>query len=102
MQARRILWRVVVVLVMAMVVVWLGACASQAEPSEPVMEDTADGAALLEQSCTKCHNLDRVTSKQWSRDQWEQTVDNMIQKGAEVSADNKEPLLDYLSETYGP
>jgi len=102
MQRRRTMGRAVVVLAMAVVLFWLGACAADAEPSESVMEETVGGVALLEDSCTQCHSLDRIMSKQKTREQWEQTVDNMIQTGAQVSADNKEALIDYLAETYGP
>jgi hypothetical protein len=86
-----------VVLVVVLSVVWLGACAPQGEST---MEETVNGEQLLQDSCTKCHNLDRVTNKQWDRDRWEQVVDNMIQKGAEVS--NRDALVDYLAENYGP
>ena len=100
MQNRRLMWRVDVVLVLGLTVFWLGACAAP-EPSEPEMEEMAfDGAAVLEDTCTRCHNLDRVTSKQKTRDQWEQTVDKMIQNGADVK--DKDGILDYLAETYGP
>ena len=100
MRNRRIMWKTLVVLLMAMTVVWLGACAAAPESNETEMETMVDGDALLQASCTKCHNLDRVKSKQWDRERWEQVVDGMIQKGAEVA--NKEALVDYLAETYGP
>ncbi len=100
MQKRRMMWQVLVVLVMATFVIWLGACASTPEPSAPVMEETVDGAAMLEQSCTKCHTLERVMAKQWTSEEWGKNVDAMIGKGAEVS--DKAALVAYLAETYGP
>ena len=97
------LWRVLIVLVLAITVFGLGACVSNAKPPAEEMtteEAMFDGEAALQDSCTRCHDLERTISKQKTREQWEQTVDNMIQKGSQVV--DKQALLDYLAETYGP
>jgi cytochrome c5 len=74
---------------------------SQEEPpTEP--PPAGDGAALLEERCTVCHGLDRVTSAQKTREQWEQTVVRMVGKGAELNEKEQEILIAYLTETYGP
>ena len=106
MRKQRVFWRVIVVVAIAIGVISLGACTGG---SETVTEETAeviieeepvDGEALLQASCTQCHNMERTTSKQKTAEEWEQTVDNMIKKGAQVS--DKQALIDYLAETYGP
>ena len=61
-----------------------------------------DGEALLQQRCTACHNLNRVTNKSWSLEQWEQNVSEMVGKGARLNAEEKEVLIKYLTENYGP
>ena len=102
MRNRGGIWKLLVVLVMVMVVVWLGACASDSKPPiEDLTTEEAmvDGEAMLQESCTQCHNLERITSKQKTREEWTQTVDRMIQKGAQVA--DKEAMLDYLAENYG-
>lgn len=66
------------------------------EPSEP------EGRVLLEERCTACHGLDRVEQAQKSREEWVTTVDRMVGYGAELSEAEKEVLVDYLEETYGP
>jgi hypothetical protein len=58
--------------------------------------------ALLQQRCTVCHNLNRVTNKTWSLQQWEQNVSDMIRKGARLNAEEKDALVNYLAENYGP
>ena len=63
---------------------------------------TADGAALLNERCTVCHNLNRVTSKKYSTDQWNQVVSKMIQNGAQLSSVEQKVLVSYLTENYGP
>jgi hypothetical protein len=56
----------------------------------------------MEERCATCHGLDRVTRASKSREQWEQTVDRMIERGAELNAEERSVLIDYLTETYGP
>jgi hypothetical protein len=61
-----------------------------------------DGATLLEERCTQCHNLDRVTSASKTEEEWLANVEDMIQKGAQLNEQEKEVLVAYLAETYGP
>ena len=72
---------------------------AEEEPIEPPPEE---GLALLEERCTDCHGLDRVTRAQKTAEEWAQTVDRMIDKGAQLDADERDVLIDYLTQTYGP
>jgi len=81
----------------------------ETQPTQPSQETpptaappAGDGAALLEERCTVCHSLDRVTSASKTRQEWEQTVTRMVGKGARLNADEQEILISYLTETYGP
>lgn len=70
---------------------------------EPTTEPTGgDGAVLLEQRCTTCHDLNRSTQAQKTREEWEQTVVRMVGKGAQLDEEEQVILIDYLAETYGP
>ena len=89
----------------------LAACGSPAPPetTEPAREEqptaqppSGDGAALLEERCTVCHSLDRVTQAQKTREEWEQTVVRMVGKGTQLNADEQATLIEYLTQTYGP
>lgn len=91
-------WLAVAVLT-TLLVTAMAACGGGAAPAA---ETVADGATLLEERCTECHGLERTTSESKTRDEWLETVDRMIQKGAELNAEEKEVLVDYLAETYGP
>jgi cytochrome c5 len=88
-----------VVVALVVVVLILGACGggSSSDPAE-----TADGKTLLEDRCVQCHDLERTTSKQKTREQWEQTVTAMVQKGTQLSDEEQTVLVDYLAEQYGP
>jgi cytochrome c5 len=70
--------------------------------TEPPTEAPAalDGAALLQERCTKCHDLKRVESAQKTEEQWRTTVERMVGKGAQLSADEQAALIKYLAATY--
>jgi cytochrome c-type biogenesis protein CcmH/NrfF len=56
----------------------------------------------MEQRCTVCHSADRVTSAQKTAAQWKQTVDKMINNGAQLSPSEEQTLVNYLAQTYHP
>jgi competence protein ComEA len=60
-----------------------------------------DGATLLNQRCTRCHTLTRVTTAKHTADQWTQIVSNMVRRGANLNSDEQKALVDYLAKTYG-
>jgi cytochrome c5 len=72
----------------------LAAKPAAAAPVEP-------GKQILDMTCTACHNLNRVSSKNLSREDWQVIVDRMKGKGAELSDDDTATLLDYLLKNYG-
>jgi mono/diheme cytochrome c family protein len=61
-----------------------------------------DGDALVSERCTVCHTRDRIDAKVASGADlaaWTTTVDRMIGKGAQLSADERQAVLDYLTST---
>lgn len=71
---------------------------------EEVVEEpvSIDGQVLLEERCTDCHGLARVTAAEKTRDQWEDTVTRMVNLGARLNDEEQTALIDYLAQTYGP
>jgi competence ComEA-like helix-hairpin-helix protein len=61
-----------------------------------------EGKAIVQQKCANCHALKVVTGKRASRQQWSTIVDQMISRGADVSDDEIDTLLDYLVKNFGP
>lgn len=93
------LWRwLAVVVLVGLMLTAIAACGGGA----PAEETVADGQTLLEERCTQCHGLEQTTSASKTRDAWLSTVERMIGKGAELNDAEKEVLVDYLAETYGP
>ncbi len=73
---------------------------SSTEPSVPDDLPSIDGATLLENRCTTCHDITVVQLKSESAAEWEQIVMQMIQNGAFLTTDEKQVLIDYLAATY--
>jgi cytochrome c5 len=73
------------------------------QEEEPTKQPTStEGVSLLQERCTTCHGLSRVTREQKTREKWEQTVTRMVGKGAQLNAGEQATLIEYLAETYGP
>jgi len=81
----------------------LTAAAAQA-PATPAAAAAQDdkGERLLNASCGGCHDLRPVQASARDRDGWNEVVQNMLQKGADVSDKDLPLLLDYLVEHHGP
>ncbi len=69
------------------------------QATEPVAS-TLDGATLMDERCSVCHSTKRITSAAMTLDEWTTVVDRMINKGADLSADERQVLIDYLAATY--
>ena len=95
------------VLIMAVVFLTCSSGLSQPNQSPPpakklsIATVTLGGPALLDTRCSVCHSADIPKRSKKRPDQWEQTVNRMIDKGAELSEDEKKVLLDYLSDSFG-
>ena len=76
--------------------------AAAEESPAPVAAQDEQGERLLNASCGGCHDLRPVQASARDRDGWNEVVQNMLQKGADVSDKDIPLLLDYLVEHYGP
>jgi mono/diheme cytochrome c family protein len=92
--------RSLVVAGVVLVILVLAACGGQS--SDMGGGETMDGEALLQDRCTQCHGLDRITSASKTQEEWQANVERMVQKGAELNDQEIEVLVAYLAETYGP
>jgi len=75
----------------------LAACGAQGEPAGT---DTLDGEALVQERCSECHPLTRVTDAKKTRDGWQQTVERMVAQGAKLNEQEQQAVIAYLAETY--
>ena len=61
------------------------------------------GRTILETSCTSCHGLNEVTKFRgfYTRAQWRDVVQTMVDYGAAVNEKEVEVLADYLDQHLG-
>ncbi|MDY6846479.1 MAG: hypothetical protein SVP52_05030 [Chloroflexota bacterium] len=70
----------------------IAACAQSTTP-EPSETDTR---ALIIEKCSDCHSTDRVFEGDYTQEEWSEIFDDMIQKGAGVSPEEKPIMIDWL------
>ena len=103
--------RILAVLTIMLLVVLLGsllaACGgAKEETAVPTTEQeeaapaTLDGKSLLEERCTRCHDLGGVERAKKTEEEWKATVERMVGKGAMLSQAEQELVIQYLAETY--
>lgn len=61
-----------------------------------------DGKAIATENCQACHKLTNLTKAHKSLDDWKDTVQTMIDRGANVPADQIDTLVQYLAKNFGP
>ena len=89
------------VIILVILAAAIAGCGSkQVEPTSAAV--AADGATLLQERCTVCHNTDRVTQARKTSAEWDTTVTRMVGKGAQLTDAEKLVLVDYLAATYAP
>ena len=88
---------------------FLAACGGAGEQADATAAErekataaAAEGKALLEERCARCHDLGRVERASKTADEWRATVDRMVLKGTQLSQADEELVTQYLSDTYGP
>lgn len=62
--------------------------------------DAAVGQLVLAR-CGSCHGLDTLSHNPQDAAGWSKTVDTMVQMGAQVSAQEKQALVQYLAQHFG-
>ncbi len=79
------------------------AAPSAPAPAKAVVElPDGDGKAIATENCQACHKLTNLTKAHKSLDDWKDTVQTMIDRGANVPADQVDTLVQYLAKNFGP
>jgi competence protein ComEA len=61
------------------------------------------GQAVVKKACLSCHSANVIVAPPGrTEDQWEDVISKMIGRGAIVSDDDADLLIDYLSTNFGP
>ena len=67
-------------------------------PEDEVVVDDEDARmeALISEKIGGCHVLNFILSQNKTREEWSVTIDRMIGKGAQVNAEEKELIIEWL------
>jgi competence protein ComEA len=82
----------------------LGSASAQttSPPESPSAMPAGAGKAIVQEKCAVCHALTVVTSKHSSHGEWDQVVNQMVSRGADLSDEEIDTVIEYLSKNYGP
>ena len=61
----------------------------------------APGREAFKKVCSVCHELETATASRRTKAGWERMIDDMIDRGAEGSAQEMEAILTYLTSAFG-
>jgi hypothetical protein len=66
-------------------------------------QDLPDGQGkdLVVKVCTVCHDTARITSKKWTKERWNDLVDDMAKRGAMASDEEFDTIIAYLTKYFG-
>ena len=62
----------------------------------------SEGQQLVEKRCQGCHNMRRVDTAAKDADGWRQTIQVMIQDGAEIEESEIPVMVQFLAREHGP
>ena len=85
-----------------MLVVVSAVMPGQDEPKKE-RKDLPEGPAkeLFIRVCEKCHGPENVVRARYTREKWEDVVDEMVSRGAAGSDEELDKILDYLVANFG-
>jgi mono/diheme cytochrome c family protein len=74
-----------------------------AAPAKVVVElPEGEGKAIATENCQVCHKLTNLTKAHKSLDDWKDTVQLMMDRGANVPPEKVDTLVQYLAKNFGP
>ena len=59
------------------------------------------GRELVEDVCTYCHTLAKLTGQELSKEEWRDLIKGMIFEGAPVTDEEFSVIVDYLAKNFG-
>jgi competence ComEA-like helix-hairpin-helix protein len=79
----------------------VGLGGASAQTTGAAMPD-GTGKAIVQRACSACHAVTVVTSKHVSQKEWDQVVNQMVSRGADLTDDEVDTVIEYLAKNYGP
>ncbi len=69
----------------------------EAEEEGAAEEEAIDGETLVQERCTVCHDTGRIDREDHTEEEWAEVVDEMIEKGAELTDEERQIVIEYLA-----
>ena len=60
------------------------------------------GKDIVVRVCTKCHSPGNIAKKRLNRDDWDDQVADMVERGAKATPKELAAVVDYLTANFGP
>jgi cytochrome c5 len=76
--------------------------ASTSQPLKPVELPDGEGKAIAAEYCQACHKLTNLMKAHKDRDDWHDTVQLMMDRGASLPQEKVDTLVEYLAKNFGP
>ena len=75
---------------------------AQSEASQTASSDLppGEGKAVVQRACTTCHTSGTISRKRATAAEWSATVDEMVNRGAELSDDEIATVSRYLAASF--
>jgi competence protein ComEA len=77
---------------------------AQSTPPKTGVDTLPDGPGkqVVQKKCLSCHGVRIITSKRGTEDDWAATVSQMIGRGANISDDDADTIVEYMAAHFGP
>lgn len=76
--------------------------ASAPAPKPQVVLPEGEGKDIVAKKCTVCHTPVRIVQSARSEDEWRDLVQTMVDRGADVSPEEADTVVKYLSKNFPP
>src|SRR5664280_2623340 len=80
----------------------VGACFAFAGPDDLKRLPDVAGKDTVVQVCTKCHGPGNIAKKRLNREDWDDQVADMVERGAEATPQELAAVVNYLTANFGP
>jgi len=86
-------------IILILLAVGCGPAATPAPTATPT-KDLSVGQALMENRCSTCHPVSQVQAARYNQEGWLSVTQRMVSKGAQLSPEQVEQVVEYLATTY--
>ncbi len=73
---------------------------AQDKPADDPLPE-GPGKKELVKICTDCHGADQIIAKKRTKEQWDDVVTDMVQKGASGKDEDFDKIVAYLTKNFG-